>query len=364
MNLAKYMNDGITNIFRDALLSSRLDGNVKELRFLIRAVTAQKKAEKKRLQPKTGGVPVPPFLIASIATQCNLHCAGCYARANRTCMDAPSKAELSTERWGKIFREAESLGISFVLLAGGEPLERPDVLDEAAKISGLIYPVFTNGTLFKPGVLERFNLHRNLIPVISMEGGRRQTDFRRGQGVFETVRQTMEAMKHLHLLYGVSVTVTKDNLQTVTDNAYISDLKRAGCRVIFLVEYVPVDGNAELALDEKDRLILAARQKELKDRYPGMIFLSFPGDEKEMGGCLAAGRGFFHINAFGDAEPCPFSPYSDISLRNGSLQSALNSGLFRQIREQDFESVQHTGGCVLFSRESEVRKLLTGEKAM
>lgn len=44
-----------------------------------------------------------------------------------------------------------------------------------------------------------------------------------------------------------------------------------------------------------------------------MVFLSFSGDEKYVGGCLAAGRGFFHINANGEVEPCPFSPYSDVN---------------------------------------------------
>jgi len=76
------------------------------------------------------------------------------------------------------------------------------------------------------------------------------------------------------------------------------------------------------------------------------------------GGCLAAGRGFFHINPYGMAEPCPFSPYSDTDIRNISLLEALDSPLFKRLSEDDFLLKEHTGGCALFTQEDEVRKLL------
>jgi MoaA/NifB/PqqE/SkfB family radical SAM enzyme len=60
-----------------------------------------------------------------------------------------------------------------------------------------------------------------------------------------------------------------------------------------------------------------------------MIFISFPGDEKTSGGCLAAGRGFFHINSHGGAEPCPASPYSDINVRDSSLLDLQSVSLLK-----------------------------------
>jgi MoaA/NifB/PqqE/SkfB family radical SAM enzyme len=86
--------------------------------------------------------------------------------------------------------------------------------------------------------------------------------------------------------------------------------------------------------------------------------VSFPGDEKASGGCLAAGRGFFHINANGGAEPCPFSPYSDTNIRNISLLQALDSPLFQKIQSDDILIGEHQGGCVLFEQEEAVKKLL------
>ena len=55
------------------------------------------------------GEHIPPFLIASITTRCNLHCKGCYARANHNCADsaaAESAQLLSPDDWARIFDEA------------------------------------------------------------------------------------------------------------------------------------------------------------------------------------------------------------------------------------------------------------------
>lgn len=89
-----------------------------------------------------------------------------------------------------------------------------------------------------------------------------------------------------------------------------------------------------------------------------MVFVSFPGDEKSSGGCIAAGRGFFHINSNGGAEPCPFSPYSDINVRDTSLREALKSPLFLALREQNVLMEEHSGGCVLFERRESVEAIL------
>lgn len=359
MELTEYMNNAIGNIFTDAVFSSRF--NAKELRFLSKAAKSQKQAAQKRIKSEACGTAVPPFLIASAATKCNLHCAGCYARANHACADETSKNEMLSERWGQLFTEARDLGVSFIILAGGEPLTRPDVLDAAAGTPEIIYPVFTNGTLFNTDMLERFDRYRNLVPVLSIEGGQTQTDSRRGKGVFSLVKKAMGNMDSRGIFYGVSVTVTKDNLASVTDSGFVSGLKKIGCRLVFFVEYVPADGNTKPALDEQDRKAMEERLDGLKASCPGIILLSFPGDEKALGGCLAAGRGFFHINAAGNAEPCPFSPYSDTSLKTGSLKDALNSALFRKIRKSNLESQEHVGGCVLFSKKEEVESMLAGK---
>ena len=125
------------------------------------------------------------------------------------------------------------------------------------------------------------------------------------------------------------------------------------------VEFVPVTEEAKyLAPGEQERAIMAQSIDALRADYDDMVLLSFPGDELAMGGCMAAGREFFHINSHGGAEPCPFSPYSDSNVKQTSLKEAIRSRLFQQLREQHVLEEEHVGGCVLFSQKSQVERIM------
>ena len=53
----------------------------------------------------------------------------------------------------------------------------------------------------------------------------------------------------------------------------------------------------------------------------------------------------------------PFSPYSDINVRDSSLKGALESRLFRAIIEGGLLKDDHNGGCVLFEKRDQVIEL-------
>lgn len=128
------------------------------------------------------GIHIPPFLIASITSQCNLQCSGCYARA-KECAGTALSEDMTTSEWRRIFQEAADIGVSFILIAGGEPLMRRDVLlSLAASFPGMVFPTFTNATLVDESCLQFFDAHRNVIPIPSIEGSGEETDRRRGAG--------------------------------------------------------------------------------------------------------------------------------------------------------------------------------------
>jgi len=205
-------------------------------------------------------------------------------------------------------------------------------------------------------VLEQFESHRNLIPVISIEGNEAATDARRGEGIYAHAIDAMRRINEHGLIFGTSITVTSNNIDDVTSDKLLDQLEQSGCKMVLYVDYVPFE-HPTLALDDVSRVKLAAHIDEQRTRRKDMLFLSFPGDEKEAGGCLAAGRGFFHISASGNAEPCPFSPYSDLNLRDYSLLEALESPFFQRLRNDGILSKPHTGGCVLFEQEETVAKM-------
>lgn len=356
--LTQYMNNSIAGMVK-GVLGETLK-NPRETAYLLKLMEHTKKNGQKRLTFETAGQHVPAFMISSITHSCNLTCKGCYARANGTCADIPRQPLMSAAEWGEIFRQAAELGVSFNLLAGGEPLLRRDVLEEAAKVESILFPVFTNGTLLNEEYISLFHAHRNLVPILSLEGGVVRTDERRGPGTYQKLMEAMQNLRQKGILFGVSLTVMRENMAELTFDAFLSELQRQGCRVVFYVEYVPVDESTrDLALSAENVAFMEQRLNVLRNQYPSLLFLSFPGDEKFLGGCLAAGRGFFHVNPYGAAEPCPFSPYSDRSLKACTLLEALNSPFFVRLREAALVGGGHTGGCALFEQESRVKELLS-----
>ncbi len=377
--LTAYLGRGIERLVKDAFATSW--HNPREAAYLLRYTLAARRAQRKRVRLQRQGTAVPPFLIASITSSCNLQCKGCYARANHICSDSAAKPFhsseqnrflaggetnsirnvkplLSEKRWDELFCEAQTIGVSFILLAGGEPLLRREVIQKAARHKDILFPVFTNGTVLDDELLCLFDKNRNLVPVLSVEGDAACTDQRRGSGVYDKLTKTMAAFSQKGMLFGVSVTVTTENIGAVTGNTFLQELKQNGCRIVFYVEYVPADGVSEhLAPTDTEREQLDHRLSALRRDGGDMLYLSFPGDEKSTGGCLAAGRGFFHINPYGAAEPCPFSPYSDSSVAEGSLLAALKSPLFAGLKENGLVGGEHIGGCALFLHEREVKAL-------
>ena len=359
-DLAAYMSGSIATIMAKAYRN--VLSNPREAKFAFRMQQLFAKSEKLRKKVKEQeGIDVPPFLISSISTTCNLHCKGCYARSNGIADDeeAARKETMSPKQWQQVFTEAAAMGINFSLLAGGEPMMRKDILEAVAEVKDMIFPIFTNGTLIGPSYLQFLRSHLNMVPIISIEGTAMGTDERRGQGVFKRAMQSMALLHQEDLFFGTSITVTTENFRMVTSYEFIDQLRADGCKFVFYIEYVPTEeGTAHLAFTDEHVAAMEQLLEECRQAYSDIIFLSFPGDEKALDGCLASGRGFFHIGPDGSAEPCPFSPFSDSNVLDGGIRQALQSPLFHKIRAARALGWEHTGGCTLFEHREEIEKMV------
>jgi MoaA/NifB/PqqE/SkfB family radical SAM enzyme len=345
--------------------------------FVAHAISAQRRAASTRARLEAQGVHVPPLLIVSVTSECNLHCKGCYARAQHrdeccSCDSAAASAagspagqhgDMDDTTLRSVLDEASELGVSAVLLAGGEPLVRQGLLDITADYPDILFPLFTNGLLVTDDLAARLRKQRNVIPVLSIEGGQDVTDGRRGIGVWDRIHSAAAALRRGRVFFGASFTVRSDTLDVLTDERFIDEMIAMGCRLFFFVEYVPVQPGTEAwELTADQRAVLAQRVEALKASAPA-LFVAFPGDEEATGGCLAAGRGFVHISAGGDVEPCPFAPYSDTSVRRVRLRDALNSPLLQAIRDDHNTFADTSGGCALWRRRSEVQEVLQAVRA-
>lgn len=351
-NLNLMLGDAIEAITKDALRV--MSKNPAMAGFLLETLNNQKKAEKLRAKNNADGITVPPYMIISVTDSCNLRCKGCYSRAQHR----QAASELSIDRLRSLIGEARELGVSFVFLAGGEPLLRLELLDVAGEFPEIIFPLFTNGLLITDDITEKLRKLKNVVPVISIEGGKSDTDGRRGEGVHERISEVQKKLYDRGVFYGLSFTVTSENFDTLTDESFIDNLTQTGCRLFFFVEYVPIRENTEsLVINDLQRKELSEIITGFKKRFSG-LFVSFPGDEEKFGGCLSSGRGFIHISAAGDLEPCPFAPYSDTSVKNTPLRDALRSRLLSKIRENSHELNETHGGCALWEKRDWVKSLI------
>jgi MoaA/NifB/PqqE/SkfB family radical SAM enzyme len=328
--------------------------NPRQVLFFSRIGTAQARSARVRAGLRKQGIQVPPLLIASITNRCNLKCRGCYARVRQH----TRRTEMTDERWAGLFAQAKELGVSVIMLAGGEPLLRPGILDVTRRFAGIIFPLFTNGLLLDDAVIAKLRTQPQVIPVLSIEGWEPETDTRRGMGVFESVAGAAGRLGEAGLFYGTSLTVTRRNFEAVTEEGLVQALIGTGCRLFVFVEYTPAEpGTEELTLLPAQRAKLVEFSSGLQARSRA-VFMVFPGDEEQFGGCLAAGRGFVHVGPGGSMEPCPFAPYSDASVATMPLKDALQSQLLRQIRENHAELKETRGGCALWQKREWVESLM------
>lgn len=322
---------------------------------ILRLIGVQRRAARRRRAAEMGGEHIPPYLIISVTRQCNLHCKGCYFRAQHRDQAA---GELTVEEWADILAQAAALGVGTVIVAGGEPFIKPGLLELLGRFPDMVFAVFTNGMLLTEEAAQTIKTMPHVVPVISLEGHGESTDGRRGPGVYRAVMEGMERLHARGILYGVSHTVTTGNLDTITSRGYVRELKWNGCRLIFYIEYVPFEeGTENLELDEEGRAVLLRRIARV-GRTEQVLAVAFPGDEESFGGCLAAGRGFLHVGADGAVEPCPFSPFSNLNLRDVSFQEALQSDFLKAVRETGDMLDETSGGCALFRNRDRVEALL------
>lgn len=296
---------------------------------------------------------VPSVLAISPTMRCNYNCQGCYSRGR------PEDNELSTDELNTLFSEAEELGIHPIVLTGGEPLLRNDIIDLIAQHHRLLFFLITNGSLITPDIAHRVARIGNTIPLVSIDGFASDTDERRRPGAYETAMRAFSHLRKAQALFGFVVTNTAANTYQLATDAFIDQMVAIGCAVGFFTEYVPCGLNPrpDWVLDEAARAAFHNRVLEFRRRKP-IVLSQFPDDEygKE-NRCSGAGRVSLHINSQGDVEPCPFVSIAHENIRHGGLIAACQSPFLRAIRDQPKLLQRQCYACSLFEHHAELDDL-------
>lgn len=295
-----------------------------------------------------------PFVLAVSPTmRCNYNCQGCYSRGRL------EDNELSTDELNTLFSEAEDLGIHSIVLTGGEPLLRHDMLDLIARHRRLLFFLITNGSLVTPDIACSIVRSANAIPLVSLEGSADHTDERRQPGAHEIAVRAFGHLHRAHALFGFVATNTAVNSSQLATDEFIDHMVTLGCAVGFFTEYVPCGANPrpDWVLDEAARVAFHRRVLDFRRRKP-MVLSQFPNDEYGKGNrCSGAGRVSLHINAQGDIEPCPFVPMARENIRRGGLIAACQSRFLHAIRDQPNLLQRQRYACSLFEHRAELDDL-------
>lgn len=149
----------------------------------------------------------PPVVVWNVTRACNLRCAHCYSNSG----SHPDEGELTTDEAKALIDELAQLRVPRLLVSGGEPLVRADLLEllKYASSHGLNVALSTNGTLIDGCVARELKACGVRYVGISLDGiGEVNDKFRGVSGAFERALNGIESCKQVGLRVGIRMTLT------------------------------------------------------------------------------------------------------------------------------------------------------------
>lgn len=300
---------------------------------------------------------IPWLILFDPTSACNLHCTGCWAA------EYGHKMNLTYDELDSIVAQGKELGVYVYMMTGGEPLVRKDdIIKLCEKHNDCFFNAYTNGTLVDEQLCKDMQRVGNLALSLSLEGFEEVNDGRRGAGVFNLVMHAMDLLKEHGLLFGTSICYTSQNMETVTSDKFYDMIIEKGVKYSWYFHYMPVGNDAapELMPSKEQREYAYHRIREVRGTEGGkQIFcFDFQNDGEYVGGCIAGGRNYFHINSNGDVEPCVFIHYSDSNIREKTILESLQSPLFMAYHNGQPFNENHLRPCPMLENPEKIKAMV------
>ncbi len=297
---------------------------------------------------------IPWAILLDPTSACNLHCTGCWAA------EYGNKLNLSYDEIDDIICQGKELGVYLYIYTGGEPLVRKkDLIRLCEKHSDCVFLCFTNATLIDEAFADEMLRVGNFVPAISLEGFEDATDGRRGNGVYAKVLKAMELLRSKKLIYGISSCYTSVNYESITSEEYFDQLIQMGAYFIWYFHYMPVGNDAapQLMPTPEQRRGTYERIRRYRAEKP-LFAMDFQNDAEYVGGCIAGGRRYLHINANGDIDPCVFVHYSDSNIREKTLLEALRSPMMMAYHDRQPFNENMMQPCPMLENPDKLREMV------
>ena len=287
---------------------------------------------------------IPWLILFDPTMACNMHCKGCWSGTYGR------KSSLTYDEMDKIVSEGKELGVHLYMCTGGEPMVKwNEIAKLAEKHRDCFFALYSNSTLITEDVCKKVQELGNVTFMLSIEGTPDTNDARRGEGHYAAAMHAMDLLKEHGIIFGTSICYTKENVEAVTSDEFLKLLADKGAHFGFYFHFMPVGNNAvpELMPTVEQRKYMIHRIREIRSEKSDIQFfpMDFQNDGEYVGGCIAGGRNYFHINSNGDAEPCVFIHFSNTNIKTHSIIEILKSPLFMAYHEGQPFNRNHLRPC-------------------
>ena len=297
---------------------------------------------------------IPWAILLDPTSACNLHCTGCWAA------EYGKRLNLTLDEIDSIICQGKEMGIYLYIYTGGEPLVRKkDLITLCEKHDDCVFLAFTNGTLIDDAFAKEMLRVKNFIPAISVEGNEDSHDGRRGNGSYSKVVEAMRILKEHRLPFGISCCYTSQNLEKISSEEFYDQMIAWGAVFVWYFHYMPVGNDAVPALlpSPEQREFMYHQIRRFRETK-AIFGMDFQNDGEFVGGCIAGGRRYLHINANGDVDPCVFIHYSDSNIREKSLLDCLRSPLFMAYHKGQPFNENHLLPCPMLENPEKLRAMV------
>jgi MoaA/NifB/PqqE/SkfB family radical SAM enzyme len=319
---------------------------------LINNAMIQGQPKRKAFLEKYGITP-PNHLVMSPTMKCNLKCYGCYA------WEYSKKEDLPYDVCNRVIQEANDIGIYFFVITGGEPFVWDHFFDFLERHNDSFFQIYTNGTAINDSVAKKLAELGNAVPCISIEGFEKETEKRRGKGTWQKIMTAMDSLRENGVLFGYSVTATRENNDLVVSDELVDFFVEKGCFVGWYFNYIPIgrEPNLDLMPTPEQRDYRRKRILEIR-KTKNIIVADFWNDGNLVNGCMAGGKNYLHINVSGDVEPCVFVHFAADNIKEKSLAEVLTSPFFMGFRKRQPFNKNHLRPCSIIDNPQVLREIV------
>ena len=319
---------------------------------------------------EASGLSSPTTVYWEVTHACNLKCKHCLTASGRR-----SAKELTTEQAFSLIGQLADAKVMELVITGGEPFLRPDILDILRRLSDekICVKVDTNATALGKKVFDNLRELKVFCFQVSIDGiGDRHDEFRGKKGAFDATSRAIRRLVDSGMRVNVLTTVTPENIDEL--DLMIDHARDLGCGEIILNPFIQsgrgkLHPGLKLSTPEHYRMYSTALRraadpgcgiKVSTEKSFSFFFNGQESTEVDDGpmGC-AVGNSVLTIGADGNVYPCPFlhdfslgnameSPITDIWKKNPLLKQfrrLSKKSINGKCRDCRFAPELCSGGC-------------------